>query len=78
MVAAQRMTGEHGQRETEGEGANRGVSWVVDVEAKLTEATNKARTRRRPQNKLEAKADSDSVFSGVRTARGKDESSMGV
>jgi hypothetical protein len=48
MVAAQRMTGEHGQREIEGEGANRGVSQVTDVEAKLTEATNTARTRRRP------------------------------
>jgi hypothetical protein len=35
-----------------GGGANRGVSRVVDVETKLTEATITARTRRRPRNKL--------------------------
>ena len=77
-TSARRRTGESGQREIEGEGANRGVSWVVDIEAKLTEATNTARTRRRLRNKLETEADNSGFFSGVRTAWGEDESSAGV
>jgi hypothetical protein len=39
-LAARRRSGERGQREIEGEGANRGVSWVARVEVKLTGATN--------------------------------------
>jgi hypothetical protein len=49
-------TCERGPRETEGEGANRGVSWVTSDEAKLTEVTDTARARRRPQNGHETTA----------------------
>jgi hypothetical protein len=41
---------ERGPKEIEGEGANRGVSRVIGDEAKLTEATDTVRARRRPQN----------------------------
>jgi hypothetical protein len=37
--------GEHGPRELEWKGANRGVSWVASDEAKLTEATDTERAR---------------------------------
>jgi hypothetical protein len=57
--------GERGQREIEGEGANRGVSRVAGVEAKLTEATDTARARRQPRNRHETTADNDNVFSGA-------------
>jgi hypothetical protein len=40
-------------REIEGEGANRGVSRVVGVEAELTGATNTAGTRQRPWKRPE-------------------------
>jgi hypothetical protein len=43
-------TGERGPRETEWEGANRGMSRVAGDKAKLTEATDTARAQRRPQN----------------------------
>jgi hypothetical protein len=48
---------ERGQRETEGEGVNRGVSRVADVEAKLTAATNMARAQRQRQNRCATTAD---------------------
>jgi hypothetical protein len=35
---------------------NQGVSWVAGDEAKLTEATDTARVRRRPQNGCETSA----------------------
>jgi hypothetical protein len=54
------------------------VSQVADAEAKLTEATNSVRTRRRPRNKLETTANNGDVFFGVRMARGEDGSSAGV
>jgi hypothetical protein len=54
-----------------------GVSQVADVEAKLTEATNKARTRRWPRNALKPKADDDCVFFGTRAVRGECGSSAG-
>jgi hypothetical protein len=60
--------GEHGPREIEGEGANRGVSRVAGDDAKLTGATNTARARRQPQNKHETTMDGDDVFAGVRVA----------
>jgi hypothetical protein len=66
--SAKRRAGERGLRKIEGEGANRGVSWVASDEAKLTEATDTARARRRPQNEHETTVDSGDVFVGVRTA----------
>jgi hypothetical protein len=41
---------EHGPREIEGKGANRGVSWVAGEEAELTGATDATGARRRPPN----------------------------
>jgi hypothetical protein len=43
-------SGEHGQREPEGETANGGASRVADTEAKLTEAKGTAGPQRRRQN----------------------------
>jgi hypothetical protein len=77
-AAMWRKTGERGWRETEGEGANRGVSRVADIEADLTEAINTVRTRRRPQNKLETKADGGDVFFYMCTTLGGDGSSASV
>jgi hypothetical protein len=57
-VELRRRTGERGPRETEGEGANRGVSRVAGDKAKLTNATNTARARRRPKNGRETTANS--------------------
>jgi hypothetical protein len=45
-------------REIEGEGANRGVSRVMGDKAKLTEATDTARARRRQQNGRETTTNS--------------------
>jgi hypothetical protein len=58
--------GERGQIEIEGEGANRGVSRVADVEAKLTEATNTARARWRLWNRHKTTTDGGDVFFGTR------------
>jgi hypothetical protein len=57
IPTALRRSGERWQREIEGEGANRGASWVADVEAKLTGATDTTGTQRRPRNKHETTAD---------------------
>jgi hypothetical protein len=46
-------TSECGQRETKGEGANRGVSRVAGDEVKLTKATDTRRARWRPPNRHE-------------------------
>jgi hypothetical protein len=48
--------GERGAGKTRGDGANRGVSWVAGDKAELTEATDTARARRRPQNGRETMA----------------------
>jgi hypothetical protein len=45
-----KCSSEHGPGKTERERANRGVSQVADGEAKLTEATDRERARRRVQN----------------------------
>jgi hypothetical protein len=45
------------------------VSRVADVEAKLNEATNTARTRRQPQNRHETTADGGDGSSGARGVR---------
>jgi hypothetical protein len=51
MAAALRLrekgSGERGPGEPEGEGANRGASWVAGDKAELTEAMDTARARRR-------------------------------
>jgi hypothetical protein len=54
------------------------VSRVADIEADLTEATNTMRTRRRPQNELETKADGGGVLFYMCTTLGGDGSSTGV
>jgi hypothetical protein len=57
--AARWRFGERGQREIEGEGANRWASWVAGVEAKLIGAKDMARARWRSLNMPETTADGD-------------------
>jgi hypothetical protein len=50
---------ERGPGEPEGEGANRRASRIAGDKVELTEATNMARARRRPQNGRETTASGD-------------------
>jgi hypothetical protein len=60
--------GEHGLREIEGEGANRGVSRVAGDEARLTGIADTMRARWRPQNKHGTTTDGGDFFIGARAA----------